>query len=165
MSRSEDGFILMTVLLGLLLVTIVTVSIMGFLAVSQKVVDSSATGAARFRAIDGALETAVNTARSDGRLATVTGVLCSTITFADYEGYQISCTNPDLSSISKLNPNNDYRVLDFTVKSQGAAVGRARVRIDDRPPGSSAVLEGFRMQVCDWQIGKALAGSMEACPT
>ena len=44
-------------------------------------------------------------------------------------------------------------------------IGDALVRIDDRPPGSSAVLEGFRMQVCDWQIGKALAGSMEACPT
>ena len=97
-------------------------------------------------------------------MAGVTGQACSAIAFAAQDGLSVSCTNPDLSAIGKLNPNNDYRVLDFTVSDGGAAVGRARVRVEDRPAGSTAILEGYRMQVCDWQIGKALAGEMEACP-
>lgn len=170
--RDQQGFVLLTVLFALLLVTLVATAILGLVNVSQKVVAGTAAGNERFRDIDGALEQAVNSARADASLAGLTGASCASVTFPAYQGITVTCADPDpaasiippLSGPLPPNPNDDFRVLDFTAQLGGSDIGRARVRIQDRPPGGN-LLVGYRMQVCDWQIGQALSGAMEKCPT
>lgn len=168
--RSQHGFVLMTVLLALVLVTVATMSIIGFLMVNQRVVDSSANGTRRFRDIDGALEETVNLLRSRSDLAGATGVLCEDLSaLPGYKGFTASCSSPVMNNpdpaLNRPNPNENYRVLDVEILDGSSPIGRARVRVDDRVPGGTSLLVGYRLQVCDWQIGQALAGPMNECPT
>lgn len=151
--RGDDGYVLLTVLGVVLLLTAIGVALLTLVLTSLRMAHVSEQRADSDRSADSALETALQKWRSDeslvgipanGASPAVPAALCSTKQLVR-DGLTITCANE-----GALNP--ERRVLNVSVKDgSGDFVGRARVRIFDEVNNVRSV--GHSLEVCDWLIG------------
>jgi hypothetical protein len=167
----QGGFVLLLVLGVVFFFSIVGVAIMDMTMTSARLVDPAHGLAAATQSThdsDGALETAVEWFRGKGPIwATSQGRANDCAAEAAEipdpgitpgHAYTFTCTHPSLTS---PNPSPDFRVLDIVASQDGFEVARARVRYTDVANGLA--LDGYTVEVCDWQLGETVSEELHGC--
>ncbi|HNJ96790.1 MAG TPA: hypothetical protein PLV13_01595 [Ilumatobacteraceae bacterium] len=141
----QAGAALAVVLGVTLLLTIIGLALLSYIFTSLRVTDEATRQADKSRAVDAALELAVQKWRFD---ETLVGQSCDDLEVSRGD-LVVTCDNDGVPA-----PTTQRRILNLTVSDgDGDDVGFARVKILDESNDSAWV--GFRLQVCDWLIGAA----------
>lgn len=160
---SQGGFMLLVVLGTVLFLSIVGLAIMSFTVTSSKIATSLTGSSANLRAIDAALEIAVNTIRSAPIPEGPPVGTCEnqTTNYTDTqtnEAFTVKCTDGE-------TPTPAGRTIDLVVtrSSGGITLGQARVKIADKV--NETTVAGYSVEVCDWQLGVDVAPTLKSCPS
>lgn len=156
------GYILLTVLGVILLLTLIGLALLTYVWSALGLTRAAIENADTMRAIDGAMETALQQAR--GNLGSCPAVAVT------QSGVTAECvfeTNPPVQG-----PVSDSRIIDITAEKNSQLIGRARVRVTDlvafedttKVPPVREMAEGYAVEVCDWQIGaRQVAEGLKGC--
>lgn len=147
-ARGEAGYVLPLTIAVVLLLSLVGLALLGYVFTTMRVTRAAVVWADDTRAVDAALDSALQQWRLDD------GLPCSPtaapVIHGDYDIYCQRGPGDDVDPL--LDPDPDHRVLDLTVaKRGGAIVGKARARVLDVVLGQP--VPGSRVEVCDWIIG------------
>jgi type II secretory pathway pseudopilin PulG len=174
--RDQHGFVLLAVLGVILFVSLVGAAILSMTMLSGNVVANLASTTESTRQFDGALASAVAWFRTNGPSSVDPNdpipVDCATQSPPPFtpganpsgdpgnpsppQPYTFTCTSPTA-------PTLQSRVLDIAASDpSGFVVGRARVRFTDQANGLP--LDGYTVEVCDWQLGSsAVNEALDGC--
>lgn len=145
----QGGYVLPLVIGVVLLLSLISAALLGYIFTTMRVTQAAVGWADDTRAVDGALDYALQQWRLDDLLA-----CAPSAPPVVHDDFDIYCERGPGDDVDPLDdPDPDTRVLDLTVEEHdGPIVGRARARVVDVVVGQR--VPGARIEVCDWLIGK-----------
>lgn len=159
--QGQSGYVLPLTIAVVLLLSLIGLGLLGYVFTTLRVTRAAVGWADDTRAVDAALDSALQRWRLDEDLPC--SPTASPVIHGDYDVY---CQRgPGDDSDPLQDPDPDRRVLDLTAAERGGAiVGKARVRVIDVTLGQR--VPGSRVEVCDWLIGpgvNAASRSLNGC--
>lgn len=147
----QQGAVLLFVLTIVLVLTIGVAAILAASLNSQSVATKLEDSTKSQHRVDGALEEAVNQIRNDTTICSTTAQLPVTV---DSKSFTVAC-----DPVTTAEPASRVYDLSVTKPSDSTVLGLSQVKVIDWPS------LGYKLEVCDWLLGRNVSVPLNSCPT